>query len=180
MCSQTHPRRDRKDWEMVIHMDPELFSSNCKIWRNLRTSILRVLFPSTCWVQLRPGQAANLTGQSSPITYYYPSTFPDEGTSISPKAMMVCWQEWEQWPFGIKRKFSASTFLVLESLLLSPIGPWCVNNLRLSSICVFNHMLVPKIIWLYNFPQPFIFSNWPLTVFLLYIASVVLRLGTWT
>lgn len=86
----------------------------------------------------------------------------------------------EQWPFGIKRKFSASTFLVLESLLLSPIGPWCVNNLRLSSICVFNHKLVPKIIWRYNFPQPFIFSNWPLTVFLLRIASVVLRLGTWT
>lgn len=72
-------------------MDPELFSSDCKIWGNLGTSLLRVLFPSTCWVQLRSAQAANLAGQASPISYY-PSPFPDEGTLIS-KAMMVCWQQ---------------------------------------------------------------------------------------
>lgn len=147
MCSQTHPHREREDWEIVIHMDPELFSSNCKIWRNLRSSLSRVFFPSTCWVQLRSGQAANLRGQSSPITHY-PSTFPADGTFDFPKAMMVCWQWGEQWPFGIKRKFSASTFLVLESLFLSPVGLWCVNNLRVSDTCVF------KIIWRYDsFPS---------------------------
>lgn len=69
-------------------MDPELFSSDCKIWGNLGTSLSRVLLPSTCWVQLRSEQAANLAGQSSPISSY-PSAFPGEGTLIS-KAMMVC------------------------------------------------------------------------------------------
>lgn len=109
MCSQTHPHGDRKDWEMVIHMDPELFSSDCKIRGNLGTSF-ESAFPFYVRVQLRSEQAANLPGQSSPVSFY-PSAFPGEATLIS-KAMMVC--SVTAMTF-FNRKFSASTFLVLEA-----------------------------------------------------------------
>lgn len=150
LCSQTHPHRARKGWEKVVHMDPELFSSKCKIWGNLGASLSRV--PSLLHAGFSSGQGTLPISRDSQV----PSHFILQHALMSApglhKAVTVCWQEWEQ-SFRFKREFSASAFLVLESLLRSPIELWCIRNHRVFSTYIFSHKLVSKIIRRYgSFP----------------------------
>lgn len=140
MWSQTHPHRDRKHWEAVLLTDPELFSSSCKIWRNLRTSLSRVFFPfcvpgsaqvrASCQSQQDNRVPSRIIPQHFPMTAVWFSQSSD-GVLAVVRVLIPA--------FRIKRKFSASSSLVLESVLLSPVGLGRVNHLRVSGTSVFNH-----------------------------------------